>query len=353
MTRIVFVGPHLGRHEGCVPSPAQDLQPLLESDGHEVRLSSERLGSWTRAWDHLRDLAAWRRWADVAVLSVFSGRSFLLADAQSRWMRRLGLRQVHFLHGGGLPNLIAASPDRVRKTLGRADAVVAPSGWLAEAAEPLGLRARVIPNVLDLSRYVYLERVGVADPSAPRLLWMRTFHDVYQPQLAIKALARLRAGGLDSSLTMAGQDKGLLEPCRRLASELGLGEHVEFAGFLDPAGKREVFPRHDVFLNTNRVDNTPVTVLEAMASGLPVVATAVGGVPHVLEHGAAGCLVPNSDARSTASALADAVGSLASSRASDPGSVLDLSRAGRRVAEGCSWPAVRERWLSLFDDLGL
>lgn len=351
MTRIVFVGPHLGRHPGCVPSPAQDLQPLLESEGHEVRLSSEQRGSWSRVWEHVRDLAASRGWADVAVLSVFSGRSFLLADALSRWIRWLGLRQVHFLHGGGLPELIAASPDRVSRTLSRADAVVAPSGWLAEAVVALGIEARVIPNVLDLSRYEFRHREALDDASAPRLLWMRTFHDVYQPELAIRTLAALRDQGLDAALTMAGQDKGLLEPCRALASDLGLAEKVEFVGFLDPAGKREVFARHDVFLNTNQVDNTPVTVLEAMASGLPVVATAVGGVPHVLEHGAAGRLVPNRGAEETARALADAVMSLGASLADDPGSVSELSLAGRRVAEGCSWPSVRELWSRLFADI--
>ena len=351
MTRVVFVGPHLGRHAGRVPSPAQDLQPLLEAAGHTVRLSSERLGAAGRGLDHLRDLTAWRRWADVVVLSVFSGRSFIVADALSRWMGLLRIRQVHFLHGGGLPDLIETKPNRVRRVLSRADAVVAPSGWLADAVRPLGIdalpRLSVVPNVLDLSRYDYRERDGFADPAAPRLLWMRTFHEVYQPQLAIRALHRLREMGLDASLTMAGQDKGLLAPCRELAAALEVADQVGFAGFLDPAGKRDVLARHDIFLNTNRVDNTPVTVLEAMASGLPVVATAVGGVPHVLEHGAAGRMVPNSDTESTARALADAVVHLASDRAG----VAELSRAGRRVAEGCSWPAVRELWQRLFDEI--
>ena len=347
MTRIVFVGPHLGRHPGRVPSPAQDLQPLLEADGHEVRLSSERSNPVGRAWDHLRDLAACRSWADMAVLSVFSGRSFRLAGVLSRWMQALGLRQVHFLHGGGLPDLIADSPDRVRKTLGRADAVVAPSGWLAEAVAPLGVEARVIPNVLDLSRYEFRCREAFDEPSAPRLLWMRTFHDVYRPELAVRTLAALRETGLEASLTMAGQDKGLMDSCRALAAELGVSDSVRFVGFLDPAGKREAFAQHDVFLNTNRVDNTPVTVLEAMASGLPVVATAVGGVPHVLEHGAAGRLIANLGAGETARAMAKEVASLAA----DPGSVSELSRAGRRIAEGCSWSAVRELWVRLFEDL--
>lgn len=349
MTQVVFVGPHLGRHPGRVPSAAQDLLPLMESEGHSVRLSSERLGASSRAWEHFRDLAAWRRWADVAVLSVFSGRSFHLADVLSRWMRFLNIPQVHFLHGGGLPDLIAARPNRVRKVLSRADAVVTPSGWLAEAVSLLGIESRVIPNVLDLSRSEYLEREGFADAAAPRLLWMRTFHDVYHPELAIRTVARLRRDGVDASLTMAGQDKGLLAPCRELAAELGLVDHIEFVGFLDPAGKRQAFARHDIFLNTNRVDNTPVTVLEAMASGLPVVATAVGGVPHVLEHGAAGRLVPDLGVDATSRALAGEVVSLAQG----PSVVAELSRAGRRVAEGCSWPAVRELWLRLFANLAV
>ena len=247
-----------------------------------------------------------------------------------------------------MPDLVAASPDRLRRTLGRAKAVVTPSGWLAEAVEALRLDVRVIPNVLDLSRYEFRPRTAFVDGSAPRMLWMRTFHDVYQPELAVRTVARLRNQGLDASLTMAGQDKGLLEASRQLAAELDAAESVRFVGFLDPAGKREVFREHDVFLNTNRIDNTPVTVLEAMASGLPVAATAVGGVPHVLEHGVAGRLVPNSDLDSTSKALAAAVASLAS----EPDSVQELSLAGRRVAEGCAWPAVRQLWLTLFDDLG-
>lgn len=306
-----------------------------------------------RTLDHLRDLAAWRVWADVAVLSVFSGRSFFLAGALSRWIRWLGLPQVQVLHGGGLAALLAARPKRARRLLRRADAVVAPSPWLAEAATALGPEGLppvvVIPNVLDLSRYEFWARAGFADPAAPRLLWMRTFHEVYRPELAVRTLAVLRRRGLEASLTMAGQDKGLVGACRELAAELGVAAAVRFAGFLDPAGKREAFAAHDVFLNTNRVDNTPVTVLEALASGLPVVATAVGGVPHVLEHGAAGRLVPYEDDGVTARALADEVASLAA----DPGAVAELSSAGRRVAERCGWDSVRRDWERLFGALGL
>lgn len=347
MTRLVFVGPHLGRHPGCVPSPAEDLRPLLEAEGHEVLLTSSARRAPVRALAMFRDLCRWRRRVDLAVLSVFSGRSFRLAEVLARWMSWLGIRQVHVLHGGGLPDLIASNPQRVRRVLGRADAVVAPSGWLAEAVAPLGVDARVIPNVLDLSHYE-LHEPGI--PPAPRLLWMRTFHDVYRPELALRALARLRADGVAATLTMAGQDKGLEAPCRRLAAQLGVDGCVEFPGFLDPAGKRRAFAAHDVFLATNRVDNTPVTVLEAMASGLPVVATAVGGVPHLLEHGRAGLLVadaPGEEALALEAEMAVAVRRLVA----DPELARRLSAAGRQRAEAASWPRVRAAWMGLFADL--
>ncbi|MDA8016089.1 MAG: glycosyltransferase [Thermoanaerobaculia bacterium] len=350
MRHLLFVGPHLSRrHPGWVTTQSEILADLFRDDGWPVRETSSTRLPMLRVADMLRRLATWRRWTDVAIVSVFSGRAFRVAEVVSWWASRLGVPQIHVLRGGGLPQLIEAAPERVCGVLRRAT-VVSPSAWLAEAVAGLGIEARVIPNVLDLSRYDYLERSTFADPAAPRLLWMRTFHHVYHPQLALRTLARLHADGLDASLTMAGQDKGLLRPCRELASQLGVAERVRFVGFLDPAGKRSAFARHDVFLNTNRVDNTPVTVLEAMASGMPVVATSVGGVPHVLEHGSSGRLVADGDAQTTAVKLAGEVNTLV--QGGGRTTVLDLSRRGRRVAEGCAWPAVRASWQELLADLG-
>ncbi len=92
------------------------------------------------------------------------------------------------LRGGALPEMISRSPRRVRRVLGRAQAVITPSSYLAAAIAPLGIAAEQIPQVLALDRYSYRHRSRLA----PRLLWMRTFHPLYNPALAVETL---RASG--------------------------------------------------------------------------------------------------------------------------------------------------------------
>jgi len=230
--------------------------------------------------------------------------------------------------------------------LRRADAIVAPSAYLVEQ---LGLAARaanrgenhirVIANILEIEQYPYRHRATVR----PRLLWMRTFHEVYHPQLAVEALAHLRRTHPEATLTMAGQDKGLLEAVVALALEYGLSDAVRFPGFLDAPAKAREFATHDIYLNTNRVDNMPVSVVEAMAFGLPVVATAVGGIPYLLRDGATALLTPDGDA----TAMADAVRRLLA----EPGLAGALSAAGRDLAGSCAWEATRPQWLKLFEEI--
>ncbi|MEM9553858.1 MAG: glycosyltransferase family 4 protein [Acidobacteriota bacterium] len=319
------------------------LARLFADAGYSVRATSSLRSPLLRPLAMAARLAAWRRSIDLVVLSVFSGRAFAVADLVSRVARGLGLPQVQVLRGGAFPELVAERPDWARAVLARADAVVAPSGFLARDAEALSLDERgvettVIPNVVDLGRIDHRPRQAL--PPAPKLLWMRTFHPIYHPRLAVEVLAALRRAGLAATLTMAGQDKGLEAACRERAAELGLGDVVAFPGFLDIEAKRRALDAHDVFLNTNRVDNTPVTVIEACAAGLPVVATAVGGLPDLLDDEVSGLLVAEE-----VDAMAGAVRRLVA----EPALVARLSRGARAVAEECDWPHVHERWRDLFE----
>lgn len=339
LPRLCFVGPNLGANRHWVISQAEVLVELFENRGYQALSTSPLRQPILRLADILRCLRRWRREIDLVILSVFSGWSFLTTDAASLQVRRLGLPLVCFLHGGALPDFARRHPRWVRRVLGRADAIVAPSTYLTRLAASLGFPARVIPNVLDLASYPFQPRSHLA----PRLLWMRTFHEIYSPRLALETLAILRRQGLEAELTMAGQDKGLLETTRRQAREMGLGDAVRFPGFLDMAGKQREFAAHDVFLNTNRVDNMPVTVVEACAFGLPVVATRVGGIPDLLRDGETGLLVDDGDATQMASAIRRLV--------EQPELARQLSDGGRAFAESCAWPAVHRQWRHLFDEI--
>ena len=337
--RLCFVGPNLGSHRNWVVSQAEILAELFEIQGYRTRSTSSLRQPALRLADILVSLTRWRRQIDLVILAIFSGWGFLACDAASLQARRLGLPLVHFLHGGALPDFAHRHPRWTRRVLARADAIVAPSTYLTELATSLGFTARVIPNVLDLASYPFRFRKHLK----PRLLWVRTFHEIYNPRLALDTLLALRQAGVDAELTMAGQDKGLLETTRRQAREMGLAQIVRFPGFLDMAGKQREFASHDVFLNTNRIDNMPVSVVEAAAFGLPIVATRVGGIPHLLRDEETGLLVDDNHSTQMAAAVRRLLAS--------PQLAGELSENGRHFAESCAWPAVHEQWQQLFAEL--
>jgi phenylacetate-CoA ligase len=161
--------------------------------------------------------------------------------------------------------------------------------------------------------------------------------------MAIRVLARLRATIPEASLVMAGRDKGLEIEARQLAEQLGLNGAVRFAGFLDLAEKVHEGHAADIFINTNRIDNMPVAVVEACAMGLPVVATAVGGVPDLLKDGETGLLVPDDDDKMMVEAIKRLL--------NDAELAGRLSANGRRLAEHSAWEQVRPQWEQLFADL--
>ena len=348
--RLCFAGPLLGINSGWVTSQGEIVAGLLANEGFVVRQTSHIPARLPRLADMLRSLVAWRNDIDVVIHQVFSGAAFVVADVTSALCQALGLRQVFALHGGTLPQFAAAHPGWTRRVLARADRVVAPSSYLIERMVrplfPAGGRAgrpanwaRVIPNILALDQYTYRHRAVVA----PRLLWMRTFHEVYNPEMAVDVLADVRQTHPQATLSMGGQEKGLHAAVVASAAARGLAGAVAFPGFLDAAGKAREFAAHDIYLNTNRVDNTPVSVLEAAAFGLPIVATNVGGIPHLLRDGETGLLVPNEDA----AAMANAVRRLLD----EPALAARLSANGRRLAESCAWDAVKGQWAALFDEV--
>lgn len=338
-SRVGIVGPLLGGHRGWVPSPGEALAVRLREDGRRVRTVSTVRRPLPRAIDTFARMLAWRGRVDVVVALVFSGKGFAVADLAGRLSRAwLRVPVVLWLHGGDLPRFATRRARWVDRVLGAADRIVAPSRYLIESL-PIAADSTVIPNPIDLDRYTFRQR----DRIEPRLLWMRTFHDIYQPEMALDTLARLRDRHPTARLTMAGQDRGELDSVRARARAVGLEASVDFPGFLDAAAKRRAFDAHDVFLNTNRVDNTPVTVIEAMASGLPVVSTDAGGLPYLIDHGHTGLLVPSTDADAMAAAVAGLI--------DDPRQAKRLSKAGREVAADCARDRVVERWSALLDGL--
>jgi len=137
----------------------------------------------------------------------------------------------------------------------------------------------------------------------------------------IRAAATVIRRGTPLRLTLVG-DGPLRSPLQALARETGIAEHVEFLG--QRVDVPELLRTFDAFALASRSEGLPLTVLEAMATGLPVIATDVGGLSEVVRHGETGLLVRSGDV----TALADALQTVAS----DSEFRSKAGRAGRELA---------------------
>jgi glycosyltransferase involved in cell wall biosynthesis len=334
--KLCFVGPMVGARPGFVTTQGVVLSKLLREAGYPVMAVSEKPNRYARLLDIISTVSKRRKQIDVMIIEVYSGPSFFIADTASRLGKLLGHRVILWLHGGALPDFITRHPAWTRSVFSRADLLVSPSRFLSRAVSAHGFESLIIPNVLDLSGYAFrLRRV-----LQPRLFWMRSFHPIWNPAMAIHVLARLQMLYPQASLVMAGKDKGLEQEIIRLAERLNLSGSVRFAGFLGAEEKKREGAEADIYLNTNHVDNMPVAVLEACAMGMPVVTTAVGGIPDLLTDGETGLLVPDDDVDGMVNAITSLIQS--------PEMAERLSINGRQLAEKSSWEFIRPQWEKVF-----
>jgi len=274
---------------------------------------------------------------DLADVQVFSGPAFVWAEAVTLLLRRLRKPYVLTLHGGGLPEFARRWPRRVRRLLRPAPAVTAPSRYLLERMAPYRADIRLIPNAIEVGRY----RFRLRSTPGPRLTWLRAFHRIYNPELAPRVLRSLLPEFPEANLTMVGPDKGDGSRKRTadLAARLGLGDRVRLLDGVPKDFVLSVLGEADVFLNTTNVDNTPVSVIEAMACGLCIVSTNVGGIPYLLGHERDALLVPPDDAEGMAAAVRRIL--------TEPGLAARLSENARRKAEQFDWSIVLPQWEQL------
>ncbi|HET9794570.1 MAG TPA: glycosyltransferase family 4 protein [Thermoanaerobaculia bacterium] len=319
----------------------EDLAEGLASAGWSVVTSSSRAGRVLRLADMLATVWARRSEYAAAQVDVYSGPSFVWAESVAALLRSIGKPHALTLHGGNLPEFANRWPRRVRRLLRGADAVTSPSPYLARALAPFRPDVRVIPNPLAISRYPFRLRAG----PRPRIVWLRAFHRIYRPELAPAVLAEVLSKHPDATLTMIGPDKGdgSLAQTRAAAAAAGVADRVTILGAVPKKDVPGVLAGGEIFLNTTDVDNTPVSVLEAMACGLCVVTTDAGGIPDLAANGDNALVVPRGDPRALAAAVVRAV--------DDARLSARISRGGRAKAEQCDFPRVLDAWRTLLGEI--
>jgi glycosyltransferase involved in cell wall biosynthesis len=253
---------------------------------------------------------------------------YLFAAPAVRIASMRGVPVVVNYRGGEAATFLARAHRSVCRTMARAEVVTVPSGFLQEIFARYGVRSKIVPNVVDLGRF--------HPPAANRvrgahLVVTRNLEPIYDNATAIRVLAIVRKRLPHARLTIAGTGPEL-QTLRMLAGELGVGDAVDLPGRLDREAVASLYRQADVALNPSTVDNTPNSLLEALASGVPVVSTDVGGVRHIVQDGTTALLVPARDPEAMAGAVLRLL--------EDPGMANHLAAAGLDAVREYSWPRV-------------
>ena len=290
-----------------------------------VRTILTQLLYWPLLMRHLRR-------ADVVHVFSASYASFLLAPLPAILVAKaLGRPVVLNYHSGEAEDHLRRS--RVARALiAKCDVTIVPSRYLVDVFSAQGISASDIPNVIDLKRFAYRRR----HPLGPRILSVRNFERLYNVACTLRAFQLVQKRWPNAELTLVGS--GSQEPLlRAVANDLAL-DHVTFAGRVHPDQMADYFASHDIYVQSPDIDNMPLSVLEAYASGLPVVSTDTGGVPAILTHGEHGLLAPVDDH----AALAARVLLLLE----QPGLACELAERARARCDEFQWHCVRDEWLS-------
>ncbi|MGD9530244.1 glycosyltransferase family 4 protein [Pseudonocardia sp.] len=185
----------------------------------------------------------------------------------------------------------------IRRTLAAADRLVALGGGWSERLREIEPSARLesVPNGIPI--------VGALErrDGPAHVVYLGRMHPDKGTYVLLDAWARVVADEPGARLTLAGNDE--VERTREAVARLGLGGSVTIREWLTPEEVRELLATADVLTLPSRNEGQPMSVLEAMARGICVVATAVGGIPDLVEDGISALLVPPDDVDALAKAL--------------------------------------------------
>ncbi|PKV44125.1 phenylacetate-CoA ligase [Janthinobacterium sp. 61] len=340
--RIALVGP-LPPPAGGMANQTQQLARLLRENGAHVQLlavNGPALPPWLARIRYLRaalllPVYLWRLWRTASTVDLFhimanSGWSWHLHAAPALWIASLkGKPTLLNYRGGEAAAFFARSPRLVAFSLRRVSAIVVPSAYLAGIFEQYGHTAHIVPNVVDLQRFTPAPpRTRAEDPC---FLVARHLEQLYDNASAVRAFALVRLAFPRARLVLAGggPQRAALA-C--LARSLGVLDSVRFAGPVDNAAMPALYQASDIVLNPSLADNMPISVLEALACGVPVVSTNVGGIPSLLQDGVTALLVPPGDP----AAMAQAIVALLR----DPRRAQALADAGLAHAATFGWSGI-------------
>ena len=334
--RILYIGNNLS-NPTFTATYISFFSEVLKQEGYWVKTASNKDNKALRLVEMLSLIWANRKETDTVLIDTYGAQNFYYAYCVGKLCQQLKLPYVPILHGGNLPERLERTAKLSKSLFGNAQINIAPSHFLYDIFKSEGFEnLRIIPNSITLKNFPFKKR----EKFEPRLLWVRRFQERYNPMMTVKVFEKLVQLYPEATLCMVGPEKdGSLAKCRRYAKKHQL--NVSFPGKLKKKEWASLATDYDFFINSTHIDNTPISVIEAMALGLPVISTDVGGMSQLIENGKDGILVPEHDE----DAMVEAIEKLLQNQEL----AHDIAQAARRKVEAFDWEIVKEEWMKVLN----
>lgn len=260
---------------GGISGQVYFLQQYLQQEGWQADIFSTRGNSLRRVSKMIQLLCITKRY-DALHIHACSYRGMLPAVmgivAGKLWRKRT----IITYHGGEAAEYFAKHINFARKWLCRADQVVVLSGFLKEVFDQYAISCVVIPNIVILQPQETRDReIG------PRFISVRHFEPLYNIPCILRAYEKVLQLYPNATLDLLGRGsmRGQLE-------QYVADHHLTGVHFVGQVPNKEIYDylaKAAILLSSPRIDNMPVSVLEAMNAGLLVISSRVGGVPYMIE----------------------------------------------------------------------
>jgi glycosyltransferase involved in cell wall biosynthesis len=274
--RLLIIGPIFKTKDGWSGQGGQLFTALNLENYIVLKVSSYR-NRLIRGIDIIGKVIFSINKYDIILLQSFGLFAFIIEDwicLLSKWLKKPIL---FTLRGGAFYEFYQDHSKWASRVLKRANLVNTPSNYLQEKIKVENVKIEYLPNFINLRNFPYSDK--------PRnyhsLLWVRAFHEIYNPELAIEAVNIVKQQYPEVKLTMIGPDQGSKADCIRLIEKLGLAGNIELLGYVPNNELYKYYQSFHVFLTTTRYESFGVALVEAGACGIPCVSVAVGEIPYV------------------------------------------------------------------------
>ena len=304
--QVLFIGPDLEGYGG-IASVLKSYSQSIERFHYLPTYSAKgKLSGWIRLIASMCQMPMERvKGRRIAHIHYASGRSWMRKRIIFSWAKMLGFKTVLHCHTGRIFNDInKMGPTKFGNILNSASwNLVLSKSWMKKFTDIIRIdNISIVNNIVNPVTDQINEKKGSIGTSQFKIVYIGVPDKNKAVDVLLKAIKKSIDRGCSVHLDLCGNGPEI-DNLKQLSSELGISDNVTFVGWVDSEEKHKRLSTASLLALTSHAEGLPICILEAMAEGLPILATNVGGIPDVVQTGINGTLCPDGDITGIADAI--------------------------------------------------